>query len=43
MFSEPSVMASELSSLNDLPDELLLKILSHFGPESLMPPHCQSV
>jgi len=28
-------MASELRSLNDLPDEILLKILSHFGPEDL--------
>jgi len=27
-------MASELSSLNDLPDELLQKILSYFGPEA---------
>jgi hypothetical protein len=35
MFSEPSVMASELRSLNDLPDEILPKILSHFGPEDL--------
>ena len=35
MFSEPSVMASELRSLNDLSDEILLKILSHFGPEDL--------
>ena len=28
-------MASEPMSLNDLPDEILLKILSHFGPEEL--------
>ena len=28
-------MASEPTSLNDLPDELLLKILSYFGPEDL--------
>jgi len=28
-------MASGLRSLNDLPDEILLKILSHFGPEGL--------
>jgi hypothetical protein len=35
VFSEPSVMASELKSLNDLADEILLKILSHFGPEDL--------
>ena len=33
--SEQSVMASEPTSLNDLPDEILLKILSHFGPEDL--------
>ena len=30
-----SVMASEPTSLNDLPEEILLKILSHFGPEDL--------
>jgi hypothetical protein len=29
-------MASEPMSLNDLPDEILLKILSHFGPEDLV-------
>jgi len=28
-------MASEQTSLNDLPDEILLNILSHFGPEDL--------
>jgi len=28
-------MASDPTSLNDLPDEILLKILSHFGPEVL--------
>jgi hypothetical protein len=28
-------MASELTSLNGLPDEILIKILSHFGPEDL--------
>jgi len=33
--SEPSLMASESMSLNDLPDEILLKILSYFGPEDL--------
>jgi len=33
--SEQSVMATETLSLNDLPDEILLKILSHFGPEDL--------
>ena len=35
MCSEPSVMACEPRSLNDLPDEILLNILSHFGPEDL--------
>ena len=35
MCSEPSVIASEPTSLNDLPDEILLKILSYFGPEDL--------
>ena len=35
VFSEPSIMAGKLRSLNDLPDEILLKILSHFGPEDL--------
>jgi hypothetical protein len=33
--SEPPVVASEPRTLNDLPDEILLKILSHFGPEDL--------
>jgi len=33
--SEPTVIANELRSLNDFPDEILLKILSHFGPEDL--------
>jgi hypothetical protein len=33
--SEPSVIASEPRSLNDLPDEILLNILSHFGPQDL--------
>jgi hypothetical protein len=28
-------MASELRSLNDLPDEILLKIVSHFVPDDL--------
>jgi hypothetical protein len=28
-------MASGLRSLNDLPDEIVLKILSHFGPDDL--------
>jgi hypothetical protein len=30
-----SVMAGEPRSINDLPDEILLKILSHFGPDDL--------
>jgi len=33
--SEPSVMANEPTSLNDLPEEILLKIFSHFGAEDL--------
>ena len=33
--SESSVMASEPTSLNDLPDEIVLKIMSHFGPQDL--------
>jgi hypothetical protein len=33
--SKPSVIACQPMSLNDLPDEILLKILSHFGPEDL--------
>jgi hypothetical protein len=33
--SEPSVMACEPMSLNDLPDEILLKIFSHFGSDDL--------
>ena len=35
MFSEPSVLVNEPRSLNDLPDEILLKILSHAKPEDL--------
>ena len=35
MCCETSVMASQPMSLNDLPNEILLKILSHFGPEEL--------
>ena len=35
MYSEPSIMATELMSLNDLPDDILLKIFSYFGPEDL--------
>jgi len=33
--SEPSVIASQLRSINDLPDEIILKIMSHFEPEDL--------
>jgi len=33
--SEPYVMASAPTSLNDLQDEILLIILSYFGPEDL--------
>jgi hypothetical protein len=33
--SERYVIACGARSLNDLPDEILLKILSHFGPEDL--------
>jgi hypothetical protein len=33
--SETSVITSEPRSLNDLPEEILLKILSHIGPEDL--------
>jgi len=32
---EPSVIAYKLRPLNELPDEILLKILSYFGPEDL--------
>jgi hypothetical protein len=35
MSSEPSIINSEPRSINDLPDEMLLKILSYFGPEDL--------
>jgi hypothetical protein len=35
MCSKPSVIACDLRSLNDLPDEILLHILSHLGPEDL--------
>ena len=35
MCSETSVMASEPKSLDELPDEILLKILSYFDPEGL--------
>ena len=33
--SETSIIASQPRSLNDLPEEILLKILSHIGPEDL--------
>ena len=33
--SKTSVIACEPRSLNDLPDEILLQILSHLGPEDL--------
>jgi len=35
VWSEPSVIASQLRSINDLPDEILLQILSQTGPEDL--------
>ena len=35
MCSEQSVMASGATSINDLPDEILIKIYSHFGLEDL--------
>ena len=35
MCSEQSPMANEMLSINNLPNEILLKILSHFGPEDL--------
>jgi hypothetical protein len=33
--SETSIMTSKPTSINDLPDEILLKILSYVGPEDL--------
>ncbi|PNF15552.1 hypothetical protein B7P43_G16476 [Cryptotermes secundus] len=33
--SKPSLVTSKFKSINDFPDELLLKILSHFRPEEL--------
>jgi hypothetical protein len=33
--SELSIMVGEPRSINHLPNEILLKILSHFGPEEL--------
>jgi hypothetical protein len=35
VISKPNVMAGELRSINDFPNEIMLKILSHFGPEDL--------
>jgi hypothetical protein len=34
-YFEPPAIASKPRSINDLPDEILLQILSHFGPEDL--------
>ena len=36
MCSEPFGMASIPTSINDLPDEILLEILSHCGPEDIL-------
>ena len=36
VFSKPSVIVSEIMSINDFPDEILLRILKHFGPEDLL-------
>ena len=33
--AKPSLIASDPRSLNELPDEILLQIFSHFGPEDL--------
>ena len=33
--SETSVMASKPKSINDLPDEIVLEILSYVGPEDI--------
>jgi len=35
MCSEPLIMAGNVTSVNDLPHEILLKILSYVGPEEL--------
>ena len=35
MSSETPVIANQPRSLNDFPDEILLQILSHIGPEDL--------
>ena len=35
MCSETPIMASKPTSIDDLPDEILLKVLSYVGPEDL--------
>ena len=35
MCSKPFIMAGKPTSINDLPDEILLKILSYVGPEDV--------
>ena len=35
MCSKPSVMAGKPTSINDLPDEILLEVLSYVGPEDV--------
>ena len=35
MYCEPSVMDSTPTSVNELPDEIILKVLSYVGPEDL--------
>jgi hypothetical protein len=35
VISKPNVMADEPRSINNFPNEIMLKILSHFGPEDL--------
>ena len=35
MCSEPSIMAGKPMSINDLPDEILLEVLSYVGPEDV--------
>jgi hypothetical protein len=42
--TEPSVIASEMTSINDLPDEILLKIFSYVRPEDsclIIPKVCE--
>jgi len=36
MSSKPSGIASIPTSINELPDEILLEILSHCGPEDIL-------